>query len=109
MDNELIGMHVKLARTMLARDAREAAAEQRARDFSARARLGESFAREMPGFCADREERMSPVDAHAGLAHYFINGFAGMPVKLVNPRAAGADALTAFRAGEAKYREIKGG
>lgn len=105
-DTELNSLFAAYSRSIDAKQDRREAAEQHDRDFNARARLAEQLAEGMDGFNPNREAALSPVDAHRGEAHYFINGFAGMPIKLVNPRKAGAAAVEAFKAGQAKRREL---
>lgn len=106
-DNGMMKMIAQYSSAIADREARVAAAEKADRDFTALALIAEGLAREMDGFDAHREPALSPVNAHTGAAHFFINGFAGMPVKFINPRKSGLAAVAAFNAGVAKRRELK--
>lgn len=107
-DPELRNLFSDYVRSAVNREERERSVEQRDRDCNAAAQRAEELARDLPGFNPDRDPRLSAVDAHQGPAHYFINGFAGMPIKFVNPGKDGPAAVAAFKAGVAKRREMEG-
>lgn len=106
MDNELMAMFASLSRSHDERESTERNATEKEHQFNQRAQLAESLAQELPGFNADRDDWLGPLNGHTNEARAFIHGFAGMPIKHTNPRADGASVVEAFNAGAAKRREM---
>lgn len=104
--SDLTDLFAPYSRAIKARDAELAAKAAGEDRFLSAAKLGEQLASGLPGFNAARDSQLNAVDAHSGIAHHFINGFAGMPIKRVNPAAEGPEAVAAFKAGQAKRREL---